>query len=245
MGFASQDWLSAKCSFLSLPPFCFHQHLGHRPRATMDKNLDDLGGQKETSDSSKGSDSPGSQQGHYPCMNNNCKAMLNSLQDGGLLPFHGPYKGLSFDLSLVSTTTKNICNVTSTYGSHQARHSDQRALDWTLESRAELLLDQGTGLFTALRSRSPSDYLPNMFNLIPCISWGQEKVWKETIMVDNMPPHSPQLRAPAIRGSVSTFTISQNQLPNRSYFMMTRYFLDINSWNISNLHYFLFTLLVR
>ncbi|XP_007642936.1 cAMP-dependent protein kinase inhibitor beta isoform X1 [Cricetulus griseus] len=28
----------------------------------MDKNLDDLGGQKETSDSSKGSDSPGSQQ---------------------------------------------------------------------------------------------------------------------------------------------------------------------------------------
>lgn len=102
MGFASQDWLSAKCSFLSLSPFCFHQHLGHRPRATMDVNLDALGGQKKTSDSSKGSDSPGVQQGHYPCMNNNWNAMLDSLQDSGLLPFHNLTKGCPLPCPLYS-----------------------------------------------------------------------------------------------------------------------------------------------
>lgn len=68
----------------------------------MDVNLDALGGQKKTNDSSKGSDSPEAQQGHYPCMNDTRNAMLNSLQDGGLLPFHRPYQGCPLACPLYS-----------------------------------------------------------------------------------------------------------------------------------------------
>jgi hypothetical protein len=72
--------------------------------------MDVLGGQEKSSDNNKGSDSTGDQQGYYPCMNNNNNwdVMLNSLQGGGLLPFHRPYRGLSLGLSHRYTTTNSI-----------------------------------------------------------------------------------------------------------------------------------------
>lgn len=92
------------------PPTFFFFSPAPGPRATMDVDvhLDTPEGQESASNSGKGSSGTGNQQGHYPYMNNNWDAMLNSLQGGDLLSFHKPHKRLSVGLSQRCTITNNV-----------------------------------------------------------------------------------------------------------------------------------------
>lgn len=88
MGFASQDWLSAKCSFLSLSPFCFHQHLGHRTPWMC--TLMPLGVKRKQWRTAW--EAAAQEPSKVTTLHEQQLECLNSLQDSAFFPFHRPYK---------------------------------------------------------------------------------------------------------------------------------------------------------
>lgn len=110
VGFASQDWLCAKCSFLSLSPFCFHQHLGHGPPWMC--TLMPLGVKRNQRTAAW--EAAAWEPSKVTTLHEQQLECLNFLQDGAFLPFlTNLTKRLSLGLSLICTTTKNICIVPS------------------------------------------------------------------------------------------------------------------------------------
>lgn len=122
VGFASQDWLSAKCSFLSLSPFCFHQHLGHWPPWMC--TLMALGVKRNQRTAAW--ETAAREPSKVTTLNEQQLECLNSLQDGAFLPFHRPYKE-SCPLACplyVQLQTISVLYPQLTRDSHQDRHSE-------------------------------------------------------------------------------------------------------------------------